>query len=253
MRDWERAFWLADQVAQDAELAEQREELEELKRQYQDSIDEVESLRGDLEDEIDARRGFRHSSHLNQQLNGEETSSDILEFEHQVQQSNSSPPKTSWWSRLESDTQTKMIAWGGTVLVFVLLFSWAFSGSSTTTTPAEIPRSDIEFRIQAPPDVCWIFGEADVISPTYAEYESGVLSTRTKSCGDYTWDTNITGYNPEGSYIGWILENRNCSNNALIRFFVIFRENVIRSGSLLRSDDCKQSVIVDLNQFGYEG
>lgn len=252
MRDWERAFWLADQVAQDAELAEQREELEELKRQYQDSIDEVESLRGDLEDELDARRGFRHSSHMEQQLDVDETLNDIHEFEHQVQQSHSSPPKSSWWSRLQTDTQEKIIAWGLLVFIFLLIWAWMVDNSSTTTTPPEIPRSDLEFRIQALPDVCWIFGEADVISPTYAEYESGMLSTRTKSCGDYTWDTNITGYNPEGSYIGWILESQNCSNNALIRFFVIFREKVIRSGSLLRSDNCKQSVIVDLNQSGYE-
>lgn len=55
---WGRALWWLDQASQDYELAEQREEVEKLKREFEESIDEIADLRQDLEDTIDERRVF---------------------------------------------------------------------------------------------------------------------------------------------------------------------------------------------------
>ena len=59
---WRRAFWWIDQVAQDYELAEQREKLEELQIEFQGSLDDIECLRETLEDTINERRQPKRAS-----------------------------------------------------------------------------------------------------------------------------------------------------------------------------------------------
>jgi hypothetical protein len=59
---WRWNLLLLNQAVQDYELAEQREELEELKREFEESIDEIANLRQDLEGAIDERQGLNRST-----------------------------------------------------------------------------------------------------------------------------------------------------------------------------------------------